>query len=524
MFRDSFGKRRRVNNDDYKESLLEAASADVAGSETPNDDTVEGYHTAKFSGIPSAPDSASSSDRMVASTQSLEDLGVNHPANAAGSNADRQQHQQQQQQLQERYGHAYRSSAQTAQDKRSRLSNVINNLRKKVPDGASGNSDSSRKEEDDRNSVERNLETLEKYVMTVLNGVIKDNEEEDKNAEKTKELKRERKGADEEEEEEEEEEEDPTGTAVKSEPSSEGDIEAAVVPRLDDSLTVKNAEDVESSETKDCSNVKKMAEESLQDSEVRISQDSKQSSSRMEEECLDVEEKESSKDDRSVSRRNKKSRTLSTIIMDRLSEHQVEERANVDDGRGNRTRDEHAVSENTEIRTICDELLNDLLSNVYRTIDDHENQKTEDCEKSKKSDATESRVEETKDSSINIKELPVTGLHCSLPLDKVASVLQNCQMSESVTSRILFRIVFESSVGTEVETVILHHSTGQTLLSLLRQKVPVHVPAATTHGESASARRWQEIREESSKTFTELSILFREVCRHPGSAVSTHGR
>lgn len=364
---------------------------------------------------------------MVASTQSLEDLGVNHPANAAG-NVD-QQHQQQQQQLQERYGHAYRSS-QTAQDKRSRLSNVINNLRKKVPDGvASENSDSPRKEEDDRNSVERNLETLEKYVMTVLNGVIKDNEEEDKNAEKTKEK---------EEEEEEEEEEDPTDTGVKSEPSSEGDIEAAVVPRLEDSSTIENAEDAESLEIAHCSNIKKTTEESLQESEVRISQDSKQSPSRMEEECLDVEEKESSKDDRSVSRENKESRTLSTIIMDRLSEHQVEERANVDDGRGNRTRDEHAVSrdENTEMRTICDELLNDLLRDVYRTIDDHENQKTEDCEKSKKIDVTELRVEETKDSSISIQELSVTSLHCSLPLDKVASVLQNCQTSESVTSRL----------------------------------------------------------------------------------------
>ncbi|XP_011306525.1 uncharacterized protein [Fopius arisanus] len=56
-------------------------------------------------------------------------------------------------------------SGQTTQDKRSRLSNVINSLYRKVP-------------VTDRNSVERNLETLEKYVMTVLNGVIKDAETE----------------------------------------------------------------------------------------------------------------------------------------------------------------------------------------------------------------------------------------------------------------------------------------------------------------------------------------------------------
>ncbi|XP_012288345.1 microtubule-associated protein futsch isoform X2 [Orussus abietinus] len=101
---------------------------------------------------------------MVASTHNLEELGVSHPANASN---DRQQ--------QEKHGPAYRS-AQTAQDKRSRLSNVINNLRKKVPES----SGDQRREEDDRNSVERNLETLEKYVMTVLNGVIKDEEDEEK--------------------------------------------------------------------------------------------------------------------------------------------------------------------------------------------------------------------------------------------------------------------------------------------------------------------------------------------------------
>ncbi|XP_015108800.1 uncharacterized protein LOC107035748 isoform X2 [Diachasma alloeum] len=59
----------------------------------------------------------------------------------------------------------YYRSVQTTRDKRSRLSNVINSLYRKVPPN-------------DRNSVERNLETLEKYVMTVLNGVIKDAETE----------------------------------------------------------------------------------------------------------------------------------------------------------------------------------------------------------------------------------------------------------------------------------------------------------------------------------------------------------
>lgn len=417
-------------------SLSEAASADVGGSETQSDDAVEDY-TTKLSDTSPASSSTSSLDSMVASTQSLEDLGVNHPANPAGSNADRSQQQQQQQQ--ERYGHAYKSSAQTAQDKRSRLSNVINNLRKKVPDGAGReDADSPRKEEDDRNSVERNLETLEKYVMTVLNGVIKDDDEEDKSksAEKMEEPERLRKDVDE------EEEEDPTSTPVKS---SEGDIEAAVVPQLEDPSTVESAvESVDSSEITDRSNVEGTTEEeNAEDSEVKINEESspKESSPRIkEEERPDIEEKEVSEDDRDVPREKKENRTLGTIIMDRLSEHQVEERANVDDGRGKDRRDEQQqqqqVSENAETRTVCVELLDDLLNDMYRTIDESQ-RKAEECEEKTKEvvvDAIESRAKKTKDTSV--REPPTTSLHCSLPLDKVASVLQNCQMAESTISRL----------------------------------------------------------------------------------------
>lgn len=355
---------------------------------------------------------------MVASMQSLEDLAVNHPANATDSNGDRQQQQQ------ERYGHAYRSSAQTAQDKRSRLSNVINNLRKKVPDGTvKGNAESPRKEEDDRNSVERNLETLEKYVMTVLNGVIKDDEEEDKgkSAEKMKETERRRKDS--------EEEENPTGTTVKSEPSNESDIEAAVVPCLEDSSIVENAE---SSKIISCL-TKGVIEESVEVSEVKISQDSKELSTRTEEEHVDVEKEKSSESDRDISREKKENQTLGTIIMDRLSEHQVEERANVDDGRGRDRRDECVVSENIEVQAICIELLDEVLNDVYLTIDNQKSQR-EECEKMKELiDTTESKIEEIKDSNVNSAQ-KLKSLHCSLPLDKIAFVLQNCQTSESVTS------------------------------------------------------------------------------------------
>lgn len=353
--------------------------------------------------------------------QSLEDLAVNHSANAAGSNGDRQQQQQ------ERYGHAYKS-AQTAQDKRSRLSNVINNLRKKVPDGtAKGNMESPRKEEDDRNSVERNLETLEKYVMTVLNGVIKDDEEEDKgkSVEKTKELERRRK----------DEDENPTCTTMKSEPSNENDIEAAVVPCLEDSSKIGNAE---SSKIADCSNTKGTIEESIEVSEVKLSQDSKELSSRTVEKHLNIEKEQSAESDRDSSREKKENRTLGTIIMDRLSEHQVEERANVDDGRGEDQRDEYVISKNLEVRAICMELVDELLNDVHLTIDNQKNQqRVEECEKIKEfTDTIESKIEDIKDSNSKTQESIMKSLHCSLPLDKVASVLQNCQTSESMTSRL----------------------------------------------------------------------------------------
>lgn len=383
----------RVRQLQLKKAILaEAASTDVVGSgEAPNDDPVEGYRTAKLS-VSSASCTTASSD-MVASTQSLDDPGVNHPANA--SSGDRQQHQQQQQQLQERYGHAYRST-QTAQDKRSRLSNVINNLRKKVPDGTARSTaapDSPREEEDDRTSVERNLESLQKYVMTMLSDVIDDDDEEDKedvvggkNADKTK------------------------------EPSGEGDIEAAVVPQLDDTTTVGSSDtekNVESSETVGCSEIMGTTGKSVEDPEVRTKQESKEHLRQTEEGHVDVDEKESSnscnESNRDVSRGKKKeARTLDTVVIDRLSEHQADERANVDDGRGEDQREEH---EDAVLRRICKETLHELVSNIESEMKENATKKTS-------------------------QELFMTSLHCSLPLDKVVSVLQNCQKGESLIPRV----------------------------------------------------------------------------------------
>jgi len=347
---------------------------------------------------------------MVASAQNLDDLGVNHSV-SADNNGDHQ--------LQERYGHAYKSTSQTTQDKRSRLSNVINNLRKKVPDK---NATSPRKEEDTRNSVERNLETLEKYVMTVLKGVIKEDERQ---------------------KEEEEEEEDSTGMAVKSELSKESsDIEAAVAPHLEDSVSISvDIKSVESSDITDCSSATTTVKENTIHSMNGLSWNSvKETSSRIEER-LDAEEYERyssdvSENNQEVLRERQMGRTLGTIIMNRLSEHQVEERANIDDGRGKEERERDLHDEQTEARAICGELLNDLLADVHYIINNQGNRKpkTEECGVI---DTIKSKVNEIKDSNAiqAIQELSVTSLHCSLPLDKVASVLQNCQVvSESAVA------------------------------------------------------------------------------------------
>ncbi|XP_076684140.1 uncharacterized protein LOC143377101 isoform X3 [Andrena cerasifolii] len=390
----------------------EAASADAAGSKT-SSETAEIFRAGKFSPSATASTTAASSPssvdaRMVASTHSLDDLGASHPASASG---DRQQ--------QEKHGHTYRS-AQTAQDKRSRLSNVINNLRKKVPDSRSG--DSPRKEEDDRNSVERNLETLEKYVMTVLNGVIKDEEEDDLEVGRSKEAE---KGKDSEKLREDQEDEDSKGPAAKFEPSkpNESRTEAAVFL----SEQPEKAESLLASVTgKECSEQQQKLDDRVEDS----LQEGSESLGPRAESCEAVEDegKGSSKEakleeqrgeERSESHEEEKkeSRSLGTIIMERLSDHQSEDKGNADVGR---EEVREFVSDNAELRNVCRDLLNDLLNGINQLIDEKSQEKEER--------ALDSSAEEARDS--RSQDLSTTSLHCSLPLDKVASVLQNCQAPE----------------------------------------------------------------------------------------------
>ena len=322
---------------------------------------------------------------MVASTNNLEDLGVSHPAN---TNIEiRQQHQQ---------GHACKS-ALTAQDKRSRLSNVINNLKKKVPESKCESSSCTK--EDDRNSVERNLETLEQYVMTVLNGVIKDQEENNResNLEKFNDSAK-MKDSDEE--------------SVKK-----GDDSKDCENRLEPS--VPTSEEAKVISTKGTSENRRNFEEEKKDLNMLIGDEGEKIEKRVE---VNKEEEEI----------EKRSRTLRTIIMERLADYhdqkdvpkeveetskKVEETSKKVEETSNKLEES---SKDSELQRVCKEVLNDLLNDIVQSVHQAESKVSTKTEES----------QETVQKSGCLESL-TTSLHCSLPLEKVASVLQTCQTPES---------------------------------------------------------------------------------------------
>lgn len=397
----------------------------MAGSKT-SSEAAEVFGAAKFSPATTASSatttasSPSSVDvRMVASTHNLDDLGMSHTASV---NSDRQQQQ-------EKHCHTYRS-AQTAQDKRSRLSNVINNLRKKVPDSRNG--DSPRKEEDDRNSVERNLETLEKYVMTVLNGVIKDEEDDDREVSRKKEAE---KGKEPEKLAEDQEDEDSKGPTAKFEPSkpNESRTEAAVFPSEQLDKPEAKESPLERQKVDRIENFLRNEESNFQESLSESVSEEKESNKveRMDEEDIRRIGKGSSKETKSEEQsaqetaRNdeeekKENRSLGTIIMERLSENQAEDKSSIDPAKEDCR---EFVSDNVELWNVCRDLLNDLLNGINQLIDENGQEKEQ-------TRTLDNSVEESRDS--RTQDFSMTSLHCSLPLDKVASVLQNCQTSELV--------------------------------------------------------------------------------------------
>lgn len=315
---------------------------------------------------------------MVASTNNLEDLGISHPANA--SIEIRQQQQQQQ-------GHACKSVV-TAQDKRSRLSNVINNLRKKVPEPKSESSSCTK--EDVRNSVERNLETLEQYVMTVLNGVIKDEEENNResNVEKL------------------------NGSTKMKDPE---DSDEGLVKKGDDSKDCENrlepsvpaSEEAKVISIKGTSENLRGFEEEEKDINISIA-----------DEGGEIEKREEiSKEEEEI---EKKSRTLGTIIMERLTDFQDQKDAPEMAAETSKKFEES--SKNSELQRVCKELLNELLNDIVQSVHHTESEGSTKAEES----------QEIVQKSGSLESL-TPSLHCSLPLEKVASVLQTCQVSESAS-------------------------------------------------------------------------------------------
>ncbi|XP_033223554.1 uncharacterized protein LOC117177159 isoform X2 [Belonocnema kinseyi] len=317
---------------------------------------------------------------MVASTNNLEDLGINHPANA--SIEIRQQQQQQQ-------GHACKSAV-TAQDKRSRLSNVINNLRKKVPEPKSESSSCTK--EDVRNSVERNLETLEQYVMTVLNGVIKDQEESnlESNVEKLNDSTRMKDPEDSDE-----------GFVKKGDDSK--DCENRLEP------SVPASEEAKVISIKGPSANLRGLEEEKKDSNISIA-----------DEGAKIEKREEISKEEEEEEIEKRSRTLGTIIMERLTDHQDQKEAPkmVDET----FKKFEESSKNLELQRVCKELLNDLLNDIVQSVHQTESADLTKAEESQK----------IVQKNVSLESLR-TSLHCSLPLEKVASVLQTCQVSEGAS-------------------------------------------------------------------------------------------
>ncbi|XP_066601630.1 titin homolog isoform X2 [Prorops nasuta] len=330
-------------------------------------------------------------DKMVASAHELDDPSVNHPASAS---SERQQGG----------SHGCKSS-QSAQDKRSRLSNVINNLRKKVPEPKSP--DGSPSPKDDRTSVERNLETLEKYVMTVLNGVIEDEEAEEETSDGKKEPGNSEKSKDSGEPEESAEEDRSKVTDNNLEPSkpTENGREAAVPAELpettkDDVLENQKDNGVEEEDRLENGRRSEVTDTGGSKGDQSGTVDSVENAGEPPKDAGGC--KGTSED---VVEEKKESRSLSEIILDRLSDQQTSIEDHVED--------KFTPEDNAELRAICRDLLDDLVTGINCGTDGND-----------QLGGTGETLEGSQELQASLESL--TSLHCSLPLDKVAPVLQNC--------------------------------------------------------------------------------------------------
>ena len=424
---------------------------------------------------------------MVASTNNLEDLGVSHPGNA--STEFRQQQQ----------GHSCRS-APTAQDKRSRLSNVINNLRKKVPETKCESSSCTK--EDDRNSVERNLETLEKYVMTVLNGVIKDQEENDRESSLgkfTESTKMDTKHSD-------------AGSAINGDEDSK-DCENRLEPSVPASAEAKVISFKGTSEN-DLTIVSFEKEKNLNDSLVETSE-SLQTSELMGENSIKDEEERNEKVEGSKEEEEKEekmSRTLEKMNIE-MTDHEepvlnsFHQKDTPREMQETSEKLEEPLKDSLELQRVCKDLLNDLLHDIVQSV--HQTKSKELMEVDKIQDLQERGSLETS----------TTSLHCSLPLEKVASVLQTCQTLES-TSQTSLQIPAKTTIKAPSPTVrhLCLYCDRKFLSISLRQRHTerVHQLGGGRRSERNSRKLSQSCQYCSDKCVESLEGLFQHMIGNHG--------
>lgn len=278
---------------------------------------------------------------------------------------------------------------QTAQDKRSRLSDVINNLRRKVPESSRECS------LDERHSVARNLETLEKYVMTVLNGVIKDAETEGHRVEGVNAIV---------------DVDDSSkfngssskvdlriiaedggrvvDTVVNREPSEPSAVEPAV-PDEDKIVDNKDFNEEENKKSH-LETLEEVNDESVKIKDINVPLNITESASRP---------SESNSIESSTCRQVQPTEVALTLI--------------------------------DNSRSICKDILNDLLNNISQAI-------------------IEPNIETPTDNL-------TTSLHCSLPLDKIAPVLQSYEPTQATsTSRVSSKTPPKSSSSPTVRHLCLY--------------------------------------------------------------------
>ncbi|XP_014212138.1 uncharacterized protein LOC106642024 isoform X2 [Copidosoma floridanum] len=334
---------------------------------------------------------------MVASTHSLDDLGVSHIASVSHQRHQHHHSKPAQPNILDKHHSTSHLFGKSTQDKRSRLSNVINNLHKKVPpepikcDSVVG-SGLSKGEQD-------------KLMMTVLHDCIIKHEENSSTVKKDDEVERASKDLTakpslsvKEFKDQNcstvvvpscEEEIFPAAKINFIEPCEANESKANAVIPFVDKLGVEEA--VKTKEREEKMNVEGVTE-------TNVSDTSNSSGSTPKKEDV-IDTCESLSQHQTQDELEESLGSLGAIILDRLSDRQQNAPT---------TRKAQQSPSDDEVRNICRDLVKHLVNNVFEASN------------------LSSQVSTEKDTGSSL-DGSTQSLHCSLPLEKVASVLPNCQ-------------------------------------------------------------------------------------------------